>query len=123
MRQDIAFFTALLDSLKDPFLFTDTSHVIRYMNKAAAKHYKEGTTLLGRSLLDCHNAASQARIRAIFAEFQAGAVEERLITDNAKQRIYMRAVRDAGGALLGYYERYEPPAAAAAGAAPAAAPA
>jgi hypothetical protein len=35
---------------------------------------------------------------------------ERLITDNEKHRIYMRAVRDGSGRLLGYYERYEPPA-------------
>lgn len=36
--------------------------------------------------------------------------EERLTTDNEKHRIYMRAVRDADGQVLGYYERYEPPA-------------
>jgi hypothetical protein len=35
--------------------------------------------------------------------------EERLITDNEKHRIYMRAVRDADGKGLGYYERYAPP--------------
>jgi hypothetical protein len=33
--------------------------------------------------------------------------EERLITDNKKHRIYMRAVRDQDGRVLGYYERYE----------------
>ncbi len=36
-------------------------------------------------------------------------LEERLITDNEKHRIYMRAVRDENGQVLGYYERYEPP--------------
>jgi hypothetical protein len=46
----------------------------------------------------------------ILAAMQAGE-EERLITDNDKNRIFMRAVRDADGRLLGYYERYEPPAA------------
>jgi hypothetical protein len=35
---------------------------------------------------------------------------KRLITDSPKHRIYMRAVRDADGKLIGYYERYEPPA-------------
>jgi len=40
---------------------------------------------------------------------QAGE-EEQLITDNEKHRIYMRAVRGADGCVLGYYERYEPPA-------------
>jgi hypothetical protein len=35
--------------------------------------------------------------------------DERLITDNEKHRILMRAVRDSDGRVLGYYERYEPP--------------
>jgi DUF438 domain-containing protein len=101
---------ALLDSLIDPVLFADTGHTIRYMNKAAVAHYPEGTTLLGRSVIDCHNAESNATIREVFAAMQEGE-EERLITDNAKHRIYMRAVRGEGGELLGYYERYAPPAA------------
>jgi len=106
---DAAFLTILLDNLKDSFLFADPSHTIRYMNKAAVSQSKEGTALLGRSLLDCHNADSRRLIVEILAAFQAGQEEERLITDNDKQRIFMRAVRDPDGRLLGYYERYEPP--------------
>jgi hypothetical protein len=45
----------------------------------------------------------------ILAAMHAGE-EERLITDNEEHRIYMRAVRDQDGRVLGYYERYEPPA-------------
>ena len=44
----------------------------------------------------------------ILAAMQAGE-EERLITDNEKHRIYMRAVRATKGEVLGYYERYELP--------------
>jgi PAS domain-containing protein len=98
---------AILNSLKDPLLFADTEHIIRYMNKAAIAYYSEGGSLLGRSLLDCHNAPSQQQIIEILAAMQAGE-EERLITDNEKHRIYMRAVRGADGQVLGYYERYEP---------------
>lgn len=99
---------AILDSLKDPVLVADTGHVTRYMNKAAIAHYEQGATLIGRSLLACHNERSQAVMHEVLAALQAGE-EERLITDNEKHRIYMRAVRDCGGRLLGYYERYEPP--------------
>jgi DUF438 domain-containing protein len=99
----------ILDSLKDPLLFADTEHVVRYMNKAAVAHYSEGEGLIGRSLLDCHNQRSQQQIVEILAALQAGE-EERLITDDEEHRIYMRAVRDADGQVLGYYERYEPPA-------------
>lgn len=100
---------ALLDSMKDPVLAADTHHVIRYMNKAAIAHYQEGAALLGRSLMDCHNADSQRQIREVLVALRAGE-DERLITDNEQHRIFMRAVRDSAGNLLGYYERYEPPA-------------
>jgi PAS domain-containing protein len=106
---DATLVAAILDSLKDPVLFADTEHITRYMNKAAIAYYSEGESLIGRSLLDCHNEQSQQQIVEILAAMQAGEEEERLITDNEKHRIYMRAVRGADGQVLGYYERYEPP--------------
>ena len=101
------FYAAVLDSLKDPVLVAGPDHVIRYMNRAAQAHYTQGASLLGTSLLACHNAQSQQMIRDIWEAMHDG-LEERLITDGAKTRIYMRAVRGPDGALLGYYERYEP---------------
>ncbi len=105
---DLTLFTALLDSLKDPVLFVDTNHTIRYMNKAAIAKHKQGAALIGRSLLDCHKEASQRVLLDHFAALQAGD-EERLTGDGPKQRTFMRAVRDAEGRLVGYYERYETP--------------
>jgi PAS domain-containing protein len=101
--------SAILDSLKDPLLFADTAHVTRYMNKAAVAHYEEGMSLIGRSLLDCHNERSQQMMIKILAAMQAEGLEERLITDDEEHRIFMRAVRGPDGQVLGYYERYEPP--------------
>ena len=100
---------AILDSLKDPILFADTSHVTRYMNQAAIAYYEDGEALIGRSLLDCHNERSQQMMIDILAAMQTEGLEERLITDSEEHRIYMRAVRDLDGRVLGYYERYEPP--------------
>ena len=97
---------AILDSLKEPVVFCDLDHIIRYMNKAAIAHYREGEALIGKSVLDCHNAKSQKQMLQIFSEMKEG-LEERLITNNEKCRIYMRAIRDDDGSLLGYYERYE----------------
>ncbi|NOR83342.1 MAG: PAS domain-containing protein [Ardenticatenales bacterium] len=106
MTIDATLMGAILDSLKDPLLFADTDHVTRYMNQAAAEYYDEGRELIGRSLLECHNERSQQMMVEILAAMHAGE-EERLITDNKKHRIYMRAVRDQDGRVLGYYERYE----------------
>ena len=105
---DERFLRDLLDSFKNPVLFVDTGHVIRYMNRAAVAHYDEGEALIGRSVLVCHNEASRKTIHEVLEALQAGETE-RLITDDEKHRIYMRAVRDGQGRLLGYYERYEPP--------------
>jgi hypothetical protein len=99
---------AILQSLKDPLLFADTGHIVRYMNQTAVAYYSRGAGLLGTSLLDCHNEQSQRVIIDTLADMQDG-LDERLITDNDTKRIYMRAVRDEQGHVLGYYERYEPP--------------
>lgn len=104
------FYAAILDSLRDPILVADPDHIICYMNRAAVAHYTEGAGLLGTSLLACHNAQSQQMIRDIWKAMHDG-LEEQLITDGEKTRIFMRAIRGPGGALLGYYERYEPKAA------------
>jgi DUF438 domain-containing protein len=106
---DASTMAAILDSLKDPVMFVDTDHMIRYMNKAAIAHFEDGESLLGTSLLDCHNQRSCEIIKQTLAAMRRGE-EERLITDNAKHRIYMRAVRNAAGEVMGYYERYAPPA-------------
>lgn len=103
---ELTLLRAVLDSLDTPILVADTEHIIRYMNRAAAAHYPGGESLLGRSLLDCHNPRSQEIIREVLEDLRAG-TEERLISENEQRRVYMRAVRDPDGHLLGYYERYE----------------
>ncbi len=103
----VTLLSAILDSLKDPILFADTGHVTRYMNKAAIAHYRGGEGLIGRSLLECHNEHSQKRIKEILLAMQEDGLEEELIIDDDRRRVYMRAVRDQHGELLGYYERYE----------------
>jgi len=104
---DAPLMAAILDSLKSPLLFADTTHRIRYMNAAALVHYAGGEKLLGTSVLDCHNAESQRIMGEILVAMREGE-DERLITESEEYRVYMRAVRGPEGNLLGYYERYEP---------------
>ncbi len=102
------FFQSLLNSIKEPILFANTNHIVQYMNKAGIEYYDEGEKLLQSDLLKCHNEESQKMMIEILTEMHAG-LEEKMITDNEKYRIFMRAVRDEKGNLLGYFERYEPP--------------
>ncbi|NIM95867.1 MAG: PAS domain-containing protein [Anaerolineales bacterium] len=108
MTMDVSILAAILDSVKDPILFADTEHVVRYMNKAAIGHYEGGEKLMGSSLLDCHNDQSRKVMREVLAAMVSEGIDERLISEEDEQWIYMRAVRDDGGSVLGYYERYEP---------------
>ncbi len=101
--------SALLDSWDKPVVLVDTDHVIRYVNRPARRVYARWGDILGRSIFDCHNAESCRTIREVFARFEKGA-KEALIHDSEKHRVYMRAVRDEAGELIGYFERYEPPA-------------
>ena len=107
---DATAMAAILDSLTTPILFADTQHMTLYMNKAAIAHYTGGESLIGRSLLDCHNEQSQQLMKEILAAMQASQLDQQLISDNEKHRVYMQAVRDGEGRVMGYYERYEPPA-------------
>ena len=102
-----ALMAALLDNLVGPLMYVDMDHVIRYMNKAAIAHYCGGAALLESSVLDCHTEQQGAVLLEIFEAMRDGE-EERLTIEDERRRVYMRAVRDEEGRLLGYYERYEP---------------
>ncbi len=101
---------ALLDSIADPIVFVDNDHIIRYLNPAAArKHEARGhTDLLGKSLMDCHKPESMEKIRRIHAQLRDGLDEVFEAVNRKNQRVFVRAVRDDDGRLLGYYERFEP---------------
>ena len=104
-----AFFRACLESLKDPFLACGLDDRILWMNAAAAAHYasRGGLSLLGKSLLDCHNGESCRQIGEIKGRFAAEpGLDEVLITEKPGRLIWMRALRGPDGALMGYYERY-----------------
>lgn len=103
---DAATLTAMLDSFGDPVVFADADHIIRYMNPAGVAKYGEG--LVGTNVMACHNEQSQAQMLEIWEAMKQGE-QQRLIAQDETRRVYMRAVRDQGGRLLGYYEWYTGP--------------
>ena len=98
----------IFDSWNEEVVFVDTSHIIQYINAPAVKKYARWGDILGKSIFDCHNADSGKMIREMFERFQNGE-NDILFASNEKHRVYMRAVRDKQGKLIGYYERFEPP--------------
>ena len=83
-----AYFKSLVDQDRAAVVICDLEHTIIYMNPAAIASYAKhgGAALLGKSVLTCHNPQSRQTIQRV---------------------IYMVALRDADGTLIGYYEKHE----------------
>jgi len=107
MDERLQLLECLMDNLKDPFVFVDAEHIIQYMNRGAVDHYRGKPAQVGKSIFACHNEDSKRIILDVFESFRKGE-NERMIVDDERQRVYMRAVRDKEGNLLGYFERFQP---------------
>lgn len=107
-----AFFKSVLEQDTAPVVLCDLRHIIVYMNPAAVARYanRGGAALVGRSLLDCHNDRSNAIIQKAVDWFAADRGHNILYTyrnDKENKDVYMVALRDDSGGLIGYYEKHE----------------
>lgn len=106
------FFKSVIDSDIAPVVICSTDHTIIYMNPSAAQRYakKGGYDLIGKSLLDCHNSDSNVKIKKVTEWFEESPDNNRMYTfHNPKENkdVYMIALRDESGELIGYYEKHE----------------
>lgn len=106
------FFKSVIDADDMPVVICDTNHTIIYMNHSAVERYKKrgGASLVGRSLLECHNDKSNIMIKKVTEWFEKSAENNRIFTfHNEKENkdVYMMALRDDSGNLIGYYEKHE----------------
>lgn len=105
------YFKSVIDQDRASVVICNLEHEIIYMNPAAVASYHKygGAELLGKSLLNCHGAHSNERIKEVVAWF-AKSEENNLIytSHNEKQNkdVYMVALREEGR-LIGYYEKHE----------------
>ena len=85
------YFKSVLDQDRASIVLCGLDHTILYMNPAAIRSYAKhgGAALVGRSLANCHNLIYTYH--------------------NEKQNkdVYMVALRDEDGTLIGYYEKHE----------------
>ena len=106
-----SFFKAVLEADTAPVVICDLDHTIVYMNPSAIDRYAKrgGAALVGSSILDCHNADSNDKIRRVVEWFAADESHNRVFTfHNEKENkdVYMIALREKGR-LIGYYEKHE----------------
>lgn len=110
-EENMRYFASVLEQDRAAVVICDLNHTIVYMNPAAvqAQAKNGGEKLIGRSLLDCHNAASVEKIKQIVEWFEADVSHNLVYTfHNPAQNKdgYMVALRD-NGRLIGYYEKHE----------------
>lgn len=104
-------FQSVVDQDEQPIVICDTKHTILYMNPMAVRRYERrgGAGLVGQSLLQCHGSASAAVIERVTAWFAESRAHERVLAYRIEAEhsdVYMVALRDGQGALIGYYEQH-----------------
>ena len=106
------FFKSIIDTDTAAVVVCDLKHDIVYMNPAAAERYKKhgGYELMGKSLLDCHSPAANEKINQVVDWFAKSPDNNRVYTfynEKENKDVYMIALRDDRGTLIGYYEKHE----------------
>lgn len=106
------YFKSIVNQDRCAVVICNLSHEIIYMNPAAVERYAKrgGASLVGQSLLNCHNANSGEQIKKVLAWFSESTEHNRIYTfrnEKENKDVYMVALRDEDGALIGYYEKHE----------------
>ncbi len=106
------YFKSIVDQDRSQIVICNLDHVIIYMNPAAIAAYEKrgGAALIGRSLLDCHGPESVEKIQKVVDWFAKRPDHNQVFTnhnDKDNKDIYMVALRDEAGELIGYYEKHE----------------
>lgn len=107
-----AYFKSIVDQDRIHVVICNLKHEIIYMNPAAVKRYAKrgGAALVGKSLFECHNPHSVSIIEKAVAWF-AESVEHNIVytyrNEKENKDVYMVALRDDAGTLIGYYEKHE----------------
>lgn len=106
------FFKSIIEQDKCAIVICNLEHEIIYMNPAAVKRYARsgGADLVGQNLLNCHNEQSRERIVQVVSWFGKSTENNTVYTfrnEKENRDVYMVALRDSDGRLIGYYEKHE----------------
>lgn len=106
------YFKSIIEQDRCAVVICNLENEIIYMNPSAIARYQKrgGAALIGKNLLDCHNPKSSEMIKKVVLWF-AKSKENNIVytTHNEKENkdVYMVALRDEDGTLIGYYEKHE----------------
>lgn len=107
-----SYFKSIVEQDNSAIVICNLEHDIIYMNPAAIARYEKrgGAKLIGSNLLNCHNEQSAEKIRNVISWFMESTEHNRVYTfynEKENKDVYMIALRDDVGTLIGYYEKHE----------------
>lgn len=102
---------AVLDSIEYPIIFIDTDNIIRYLNKRARDEYyvrRKIRNLIGKEVFHCHPPYAKETLRKAIDDLTESGDDELYLYEShkVKSKLYLRAVRNKDGELIGFYQRY-----------------
>ncbi len=106
--ENLELLKCVLEADEAPVVVCNPEHTVVYMNPASVSRYHVDIT--GRSIKACHSPSSSEKIDRVVAWFKESPQNNKVHTDyNEKENkdVYMVALRNAGGKLVGYYEKHE----------------
>lgn len=109
---DIKLLKNFLDADLSPIVMCDMNYTVAYMNDSAAKCYNSygGYDLVGKSLLSIHNAECVFKITEVahwFSMSSKNNIVRTFYNEKTDSDIYMIAIRDELGNLIGFSEKQE----------------
>ena len=99
---------SVLEQDTAPVVVCDINSEIVYMNPSAVKRYHKDLT--GSSIKDCHPPKANEMIDKVISWFKESKDNNIIYTyhnDKENKDVYMVALRDDDGELIGYYEKHE----------------
>lgn len=99
---------SVLDQDTAPVVVCNIEDIIVYMNPSAVAHYHKDLT--GKSIKDCHPPKANEMIDKVVVWFKENKDNNIIYTyrnDKENKDVYMVALRDDDGTLIGYYEKHE----------------
>ncbi len=104
----LLFLKSVLQQDSAPVVICDLEHTVVYMNPSAISRYH--IDLTGKSIKNCHNAQSNEKIDEVVAWFNKSKDNNIVFTsrnDEENKDVYMVALRNDSGELIGYYEKHQ----------------
>lgn len=99
---------SVIDQDRCPVVLCDLEWKIVYMNPAAVARYRADLT--GKDLRACHSAASNEKMAKVldwFLQSEKNNIAYTSRIERENRDVYMVALRDGAGTLIGFYEKHE----------------